>query len=163
MPSRRLLLCVAMLLAGCAEPSDDRLVGEVVRVVDGDTIAVRAGNTEHEIQLACIDAPETLQLYGRAAAKALSDHVLGKTVSVELTATDPLGRRLGNVRTDGRHVNLWMVENGWAWHFRDYGTLEQFAAAEAAAKKAKLALWSDPAPVPPWQWRRERNQPPNAP
>lgn len=33
------------------------------------------------------------------------------------------------------------------------------AQAESAARAAHLGLWSQPAPIPPWDWRRGRGVP----
>ncbi|MES2922121.1 MAG: thermonuclease family protein [Verrucomicrobiota bacterium] len=53
----------------------------------------------------------------------------------------------------GNDVNLQMVRDGFAWHFKKFSKDPALAKAEAAAKSAKLGLWIDPAPVPPWDFR----------
>lgn len=56
-------------------------------------------------------------------------------------------------------MNLHMVDRGMAWHYKRYEAEQHpadraaYAAAEDAARAARLGLWSDPDPVPPWEWR----------
>jgi len=48
---------------------------------------------------------------------------------------------------------------GLAWRYRKYapdiGTLAQL---EAEARDAKRGLWSQPNPVPPWEWRKTKGE-----
>lgn len=52
------------------------------------------------------------------------------------------------------NLNLALVENGLAWHFKKYSKDETYAATEIAARSRKIGLWSDPKPVPPWEWKK---------
>ena len=54
-------------------------------MADGDTITVLDNtNTQHRIQLQCIDAPERKQAFGNASRKQLASLVASKTVTVKL-------------------------------------------------------------------------------
>ena len=86
--------------------------------------------------------------------------VAGKDVSVDWYKQDRWGRLIGNVYVDGEDAGLKMVERGMAWHFKRYAD-EQTASdrvayddAERGARSARRGLWSDPQPIPPWEWRR---------
>jgi endonuclease YncB( thermonuclease family) len=63
------------------------------------------------------------------------------------------------VRLAGRDMNLHMVDLGLAWHYEQYadeqspGDREVYSAAEKAARDARRGLWSEPEPIPPWEWR----------
>ena len=50
-----------------------------------------------------------------------------------------------------------MDVRGWCWWYRKHApgdvVLEEF---EKAAREAKKGLWVDPAPVPPWVYRKAR-------
>ena len=59
------------------------------------------------------------------------------------------------VRTD---VNLRMVKDGLAWHYKRYDSTKSYADAEAAARTAKLGLWKDPDPVPPHEFRKAKRK-----
>lgn len=61
---------------------------------------------------------------------------------------------------DGRDVNLEQVKAGLAWHYKYYQDEQSpedrrlYVAAETEARTAKRRLWADPAPIPPWDFRR---------
>jgi endonuclease YncB( thermonuclease family) len=137
------------------EKSDSRrIAGRVVSVADGDTITVLdAAKTQYKVRLDAIDAPELGQPFGQASKKALSEMVFGQDVVVIRKTTDRYGRTVGHVLIDGRDVNLAMLEAGMAWHYKEYDKNKRLAAAEIAAKEAKIGLWRDGGAVAPWDWR----------
>ena len=99
--------------------SADELRGRVVHVADGDTITVLdASNTQRKIRLSRIDAPEKAQAYGDVSRKHLAAFVAGKTVCVEFTKSDKYGRILGTIWDGETDVNLQMVKDGLAWHYK---------------------------------------------
>ena len=67
---------------------------------------------------------------------------------------------VGKILTDDRDVNLALVRDGMCWWYRKYAgeqsTLDRglYEAAETAARDKRRGLWTDPDPVPPWEWRR---------
>jgi len=129
---------------------------KVVGVHDGDTITgLDESKTQFKIRLDAIDAPELGQPFGQASKKALSEKVFGKSVTVIPKTKDKYGRTVGHVLIDGRDVNLEMLEDGMAWHYKHYDHNARLARAEEEARAAKKGLWSDGDPVPPWDWRKE--------
>jgi len=150
-------LCILLSFRVSAQPQ--RIVeGEVVGVHDGDTITILdANNTQHTIRLSDIDAPELGQDYGTQAKKALSSAVFGKTVKVIVSDRDRYGREIGNVFVDNKSVNLDMVRNGYAWHYKQYSSDSEFAQAEAEARKAKSNVWSRDNAEPPWSYRKTKS------
>ena len=138
----------------------ETLKGRVVKVADGDTITVLdVANVQHRIRLDKIDAPEKSQPFGDAARKHLAAFVAGKDVEIEWTKKDKYGRILGTiwamipVRTD---VNLQMVKDGFALHYKQFDNTQSYAAAETAARMAKRGLWKDPAPITPHEFRKKK-------
>jgi endonuclease YncB( thermonuclease family) len=128
----------------------------VVGVHDGDTITgLDESKTQFKIRLDAIDAPELGQPFGQASKKALSEKVFGKSVTVIPKTKDKYGRTVGHVLIDGRDVNLEMLEEGMAWHYKKYDHNARLARAEGEARAAKKGLWADRDPVPPWEWRKE--------
>ena len=126
----------------------------VVSVHDGDTITgLDESKTQFKIRLDAIDAPELGQPFGQASKKALSDKVFGMDVVVIAKTKDKYGRTVGHILIDGRDVNLEMLEEGMAWHYKHYDHNARLARAEEEARAAKKGLWSDGDPVPPWEWR----------
>ena len=57
---------------------------------------------------------------------------------------------------DGTNLNRELVKAGLAWWYRKYSKDESLGALEEEAKTAKRGLWTDPEPVPPWCWRKQR-------
>ena len=142
-----------------AEPSGDSITGLVVRVVDGDTIHVLPKDKATlKVRLEGIDAPETGQPFGTKARQALASKILAKTVTVETTGNDKYGRTLGIVWLNGRNINLEMVAEGWAWHFKKYSKDAALANAETEARAKHAGLWADANPQSPWDWRATEKQ-----
>jgi endonuclease YncB( thermonuclease family) len=57
--------------------------GEVVGVIDGDTIDVMHNGWSERVRLHGIDAPEKSQAYGRASKRAASDLSFGEEVTIQ--------------------------------------------------------------------------------
>jgi hypothetical protein len=54
-----------------------------------------------------------------------------------------------------------LVEAGFAWWYRKYAPkYKKLANLEAEAREMKRGLWADKNPVPPWEWRRGKNESP---
>jgi endonuclease YncB( thermonuclease family) len=146
---------------------DGSVTGRVVKVYDGDTITVLDSNyTQHKIRLDGIDAPERGQDYGAKATQALKAVLGSGQVVVEVTTKDKYGRSIGQVMAEQTNVNAWMVEKGWAWHYKHYSSDRWLAELELMARAAKVGLWADPRPpMAPWDYRaaqRGKNRPEQA-
>lgn len=124
-------LSAVLLVSAASTPTQDMLPGpvaaEVVRVVDGDTLTVRAHvwlgqRVEVEVRLAGIDAPE---LRGRCPRESELARAAQRTVEA-LVATPAVrlrevrhdkygGRVLARVETaDGRDLGTVLVQRGLA-------------------------------------------------
>jgi endonuclease YncB( thermonuclease family) len=133
--------------------------GEVVKVVDGDTIDVMHGGGAVRVRLAGIDCPEKKQPFGRKAKQRVAELAAGREVSVDVATEDRYGRAVGVVTLpDFGSLNELLVREGLAWWYRQYSKDARLEALEAEARKAQRGLWADPDPTPPWEWRRERKQ-----
>jgi micrococcal nuclease len=130
------------------------ITGKVIAVADGDTITVLVGTDEYKIRLDAIDCPEKKQPYGQQAKERMSDFVFGKTVSVAISGQDRYERYLGTVTVDGLDVNRAMIRDGYAWHYRQYSKDATLDELEASARRARLGLWKDAHPIPPWDFRK---------
>jgi endonuclease YncB( thermonuclease family) len=127
---------------------------KVVGIADGDTCTVLTADKQQvKIRLAGIDCPESSQAFGTKAKQALSDKVFGQTVEVKEQNKDRYGRTVADLYVGARWINLEMVTEGWAWHYKAYSKDPQLAEVEQMARLAKLGLWADKAPVPPWDFR----------
>jgi hypothetical protein len=100
-----------------------------------------------------IDTPERKQAFGTQAKQALSSKVFSKTIRVQDNGKDRYGRTLGDIYLGDRWINLEMVSEGYAWHYKAYSKDKRLADAEVAARGAERGLWADSTPVPPWEFR----------
>lgn len=133
--------------------------GNVVRVLDGDTIEVLQDRTPVRIRLINIDAPEKKQPFGRWSTNQLKSLIAGQPVTVTYTQTDRYGRVLGRVvTTNGIEANRYMVQNGAAWVYDQYNTDPSLPALQREARAQKRGLWADSQPVSPWEWRHRENK-----
>ncbi len=149
--SAGLAVCVFALVATVQA---GELRGRVVGVIDGDTLAVvDASNQEHRIRLAEIDAPEKRQPFGQRSKQSLSGLCFGLAVVIEDKGRDRYGRVIGRVNCAGIDASADQVRRGMAWVFDRYATDRTLYAIQEEARAARVGLWSDPAPVPPWEYR----------
>lgn len=129
---------------------------ECVGVSDGDTVTVLKSGQQIKIRLEGIDCPELHQGFGTRAKQFTSGLVFGKKVTVRARYQDRNGRTVARVSVRGRDTSLMLVEAGLAWHYRRYSSDPLLAKAEQEARRLKKGLWSEPNPVPPWEWRRSK-------
>lgn len=139
--------------------SGEIIEGTVVGVHDGDTLNLLiAGNQIVKIRLAQIDGPESDQAFGQRSRQSLSDMVFKKAVGVEKESVDRYGRTVGTVFVGDLDVNREQVKRGMAWAYRKYLHDQTLLQVEAIARQSKIGLWSDPNPVPPWEFRHLGSQ-----
>jgi endonuclease YncB( thermonuclease family) len=152
-----LLIGLAILVSVMAS-AHDTISGQVVGVADGDTLTLLdKAHQQHKIRLAGIDAPEKAQAFGQVGKQKLSELCYLKQATVEVINTDRYGRTVGDVTCDGIHANEEMVRGGYAWAYRQYSKgFEYLFPIEEQAKLARLGLWKDASPTPPWDWRRSK-------
>ncbi len=127
----------------------------VVKVVDGDTIAIDMNGKKETVRLIGIDTPETVdtrvevQCFGKESSEKLKSLLDGKKVRIEIDAgegeRDKYKRLLAYIfREDGLFVNKQMIEEGYAYEYTydtDYKYQKEFKAAEARAKSGEKGLW----------------------
>ena len=154
MVTRLLLTCFILLLFPYVSFAD--FIGTVVSVLDGDTIEVLLNMHPERVRLSGIDCPEKGQPFGTRAKQELSALVFGRDVILQTHGQDKYGRTLADVLLpDGTNVNHELVNDGWCWWYRKYALGHaELEKLEAEAREAKRGLWSDPHPVPPWEWRK---------
>lgn len=153
---RRIVLEIAdhLLEDGPTRPQ----VAGAPRVIDGDTLDLDG----RRIRLYGIDAPEARQTCrrdgrnwhcGEEAGRALSIAIGNRQMTCEERDTDRYGRIVAICFAGGENMNAWMVRNGWAVAYRQYGGAI-YDAEEDAAKSARRGIWSGPFMMP-WDWRQQ--------
>ncbi|MBX3244167.1 MAG: thermonuclease family protein [Acidobacteria bacterium] len=156
-------LCPALMYGQTPEDDGPSLIeGRVVLITDGDQIAIRTKEGKgYTVRIQGIDAPEGDQSFGKKARGKLSDMVMNKDVKVIVLRRDRNDRYVGSVYYDGQDVGLKMLEAGMAWHYRSSSSEQaadvraRYARAELKARNDRKGLWSENAPIPPWEFAEE--------
>lgn len=107
-----------------------------------------------------IDCLEKGQAFGNKAKHVVSAFMFRKEATLQTYGTDKYGRTIADVFLhDGTKVNHELVKNGWCWWYRKYAPKDtELERLEREAREAKKGLWANPAPVPPWEWRKEKRR-----
>lgn len=147
------LLSVPLLARG------QTYVGRVQAVLDGDTIRLlRDTGQIVQVELYGVDAPELGQPFGREAAQAVRRVVFRSRVRAAAESRDEDGRPLVVVYVDDRILNEVLLRKGLAWWERRHAAHEDhYRRLERQARSAKRGLWAQSRPVPPWDWRAEKD------
>ena len=131
--------------------------GKVVAVLDGDTVEVLHDGKAERIRLNGVDCPEKKQAFGQKAKQFTSSLVFGKTVVVVPSEKDRYKRTVGDVfLPDGVNVSYELVKAGLGWWYRKYSDDVILAGLELQAQLERRGLWTDPSPIPPWEWRKRK-------
>jgi endonuclease YncB( thermonuclease family) len=125
--------------------------GNVVNIVDGETVTIRVKNKRKLIHLVGIDAPEVGEPLGRESRTHLESLISGKVVEIWYKGYHPEEETeiTGIVKMPGDRVdiNLEQVRSGMA-RYKNFGPYAQSARdvclyrlAEEEAKKARRGIW----------------------
>lgn len=133
--------------------------GTVTRITDGDTVTFKSiAGERFKVRLNAIDAPEKKQAFSKASSRSLSRLCLKQPAKVVTNKRDKYGRSIGNLFCNGVSANKHQVSNGYAWVFRKYSKDAGLLALESKAHNSYLGLWSEPTPIPPWEWRNGKRE-----
>ena len=154
------LLILAVTLSGAFA---EEFKARVIKVTDGDTLRIDiiGGKKNQRLRFQAIDAPEINQAYGKQSAKFLADLVKNKVVTIKVDPKrkyDHYDRMLGKVFVDNKDVELIMIAEGMAWHYKYHNKEKHYADAELAARAAKKGLWKDPNPIQPYEFRKQQKK-----
>jgi endonuclease YncB( thermonuclease family) len=149
---RAKLLIIAVYLLTATVYAD--FTGIVVKVYDADTITVNSATILYKVRLYGIDAPEKAQAYGVEATAALSERILGRSVTIIERGTDQYRRIIGVVMLGAVDINLELLQKGLVWCYRQYNRNPAYIVAEDAARGKKIGLWGTTAPQAPWEYRK---------
>lgn len=147
------------LLLGCAVHGLGAAPGiaGTAEVIDGDSLRLQGV----ELRLWGIDAPEYRQTCwrgsrrwscGKAAARALRQRLRGHSLECVVLTRDRHGRAVVRCEIEGRSINAWMVEHGWALDYRRYSQ-GHYQAEQDSARSSRRGLWSSQFQHPE-AWRR---------
>lgn len=154
-----LAACSPVSPAPSAQPpaASDVHVGQVIRVVDGDTFHVWTNGRDVTTRVLGLDTPETkkpqtpVQCYGPQASANAHRLLDGQTVTLRPDPTqaklDRYGRTLAYVTLfDGSDYSLTVVAAGFGRAYKVSGPApqewSQLVAAQQQAQTAKTGLWA---------------------
>ncbi len=129
----------------------------VLKVVDGDTVAVLLNNKSQTIRLIGINTPETVdprkevECFGKEASDKAKELLTGKKVIIEKDETqdeyDKYNRLLAYIYLeDGTFYNKYMIEEGYAYEYTydvPYKYQQEFKEAQKKAQELKKGLWGE--------------------
>ena len=129
----------------------------VIKVVDGDTLAIEMNGQSQTIRLIGIDTPETVhpskpvECFGVEASNYAKAVLTGAQVSIETDATqstyDRYNRLLAYIiLEDGTNFNKLMIEEGYGYEYTyslPYKYQSEFQLAQRQAQTNKRGLWAD--------------------
>ena len=142
--------------------------GKVIKVVDGDTIHVLSDKgSKNKIRVLYIDAPEITQTHGIKSKEFLEEIILGKVININVVEKEGKGgidyykRQLAEIYLyfDDKKpvfVNAKMIKSGNAWVYKRNRNNNYLLSLENHARTNKLGLWSSPAAMEPWVFRKQQ-------
>lgn len=135
----------------------EEFIAEVIGISDGDTITVLHDGQELKLRLASIDCPEKTQPFGARAKQCTASLCFQKQVTIRPLSKDRYKRTIAEINLpDGRNLNEELVRTGFAWWYRKYAPLNLgLEKLENQARENRVGLWTDPAPIEPWNFRRQ--------
>jgi endonuclease YncB( thermonuclease family) len=145
-------LVALLLILYLATPAGaETFTGRFVRALSGDSLVVRRGSADVEVRLFGLAAPRPGQPFARQAQDRLETRLAGQTLAVHVRGQEPTGRLLAVVWLGQSLLNREQVKAGLAW--ADRRASQDYAPDEERARAAKLGVWSEANPVPPWDWQ----------
>lgn len=153
-------LCVLLLLPLSSLASAGMISGQVVQVIDGDTLVLETNRQRQTVDLAGIDAPERLQPFGAESKNSLIQLAFNKPAQAECVAARKQGRQTCVVRVQDVDLAQSLLSSGMAWWDRQAGSDQGkdaqglYQGAEFMAQARRRGLWSEQRPVRPGEWRK---------
>jgi micrococcal nuclease len=133
-------------------------VARVVTVHEGDRLTIRHDGRSEIIYLQDVDCPALKQPHGKQAKHAIAAYVGNRDVVVRSLKRDRHGRATAEIfLQDGRNVGHELVKEGLAWLRPNRAQDQSLDEVEQLARAEKKGLWSEPNPVPPWEWKLPKN------
>ncbi|MCA2506848.1 MAG: thermonuclease family protein [Microcystis sp. M54BS1] len=156
-----IIALIAIILLGIKSRSTGD-AGEKVKIIrchDGDTCTTDKGE---KIRLACIDAPELKQPFGKASRNHLREIIKDRPVKIDRINTDRFGRTIAILYISNRGkwqaVQSLQAHAGTVWAFdrfkRNCPIWNSIDREFQAAQSKKIGLFTDRQAVEPWIWRQ---------
>ncbi|MDZ4226229.1 MAG: thermonuclease family protein, partial [Patescibacteria group bacterium] len=140
---------IAGATAASAGAGEQELL-ELIKVIDGDTIAIQKGGSSETVRMIGLNAPETGTCYTGEATQKLKNLLASGKVSLELDASqgerDKYDRLLAYVFSEsGVNTAKALIEGGFAKEYtysKAYKYQTEFKTAQTSAQTAQKGLWA---------------------
>jgi micrococcal nuclease len=135
-------------VTSCLPQNTRREVGEVINVIDGDTIDVRIDGIDYRVRYIGMDTPEIDEPFYGQTTKLNNDLVGGRQVTLikDVSETDRFERLLRYILVDGMLINYELVRQGYARAVTfppDVACAETLMEAEQLARLEGIGLWGE--------------------
>lgn len=128
---------------------------KVSSIVDGDTAhMILPEYGKQTIRTWGIDCPEKKQRFGPQATQFFTSLLQDRNITLRVRSKDQYGRLIAQVFVNNVDIGLYMVQNGYAWHYVSITKDKELAKAQAYARGQKRGLWEDKEPTAPWVYRK---------
>jgi endonuclease YncB( thermonuclease family) len=158
----RIIIALFILLSYPLVSNAEKVFGHVINVASGDKLTILdTSNVIYSVRLAGIDAPETIQPFGKESRNELLGMVYDKEVIVESIKSKRPQILIGRVIINKTDINLYQINHGMAWVSKNYKVelsdqdQQTYTVAELRAKHNKIGLWKDKCPISPWVFREK--------
>ena len=99
---------------------------------------------------------------GKEAKEFAKSIVLGKNVTVHVKSVDVYKRKVAIIElqeVEGVIFNEKIIEQGFAWHYKQYSDDDLYRELEEKAKSLRVGIWGmSESPIAPWDWRKSRKR-----
>ncbi len=123
------------------------IYGEVLKVLDGDTLDVQVGAKVERVRIYGIDAPERGEPHYKDAKEFTAKMTMDKEVKLLKRGRGYYGRLLAFVMVDGKSVGLELVRNGLARVYSNNfapvnpRTFERYKKGQIHAMSGDFGIW----------------------
>lgn len=150
------VLVILGMLAALSDLSAAELVVKVISIEEGDRLTIRHSGRTETIYIKDIDCPQLTQPYGKQAKRVTTAFVANRDVIIRGLAADKQKRLSAEVVLhDGRSLGRELLKEGLAWWKRSPAADQRLELLEELARAGGKGLWSDPKPIPPWEWKQQ--------
>jgi len=140
--------------------------GRVGRIWGGDNFEVVDNGKLHYAFIRGIDCPEPGQPFYDEAKQKLRDVCAYRVAKVEVVDRDQWKREVCELTAmdastgEVTELALELLKSGLAWFDQsDVPRSEAYRQAELDAREKKIGIWSQPNPIPPWEfWEKSLDQ-----
>ncbi len=154
-------LTAEKILDALKAPVRESFTAVLSEVTAGDLVSVKRNGTPVQVRVYGADCPEPGQDFAEESRKQVLTSVLDSSVSVHVLAIDsqkvPVALLFDGT---GKSLGHWLVREGLAWwDDRNASKDSLLRKLNAEAVVAQRGIFSDSAPLAPWDYRRSNELP----